>query len=226
MTMESKFEQFKQKAFSILRSAHNIDPQMVDAHQYDLILESTLKEESDRVMFMVNRYGTPSFITEVKLHTQDVFMFNEWGLFLLNTRSEMDMSFEEHTYVDPNYFKPNDSKAEVFYHSNLSLVVNNLIVTPGVRTDVFKKYIQVEDRRNRSESGLLEFVDGIGALVGSKNVHFNLDLPRKTSLDGSQIRVRLRLRGLLFRNITELVQTKTELMLLRGLRGMARWNRS
>lgn len=145
--------------------------------------------------------GARKFITEIRLEQQDMFVCNEWGLFLLNTDGDNDIKFEEHTWPDPVYFDEEQAKeAGIFYNADLSFVVNNLIALPGVRTDKFRKYVSVIERRELGVSGLEEISGGTLLLSGSKNVYFKLDLPRKTDWKDSEMRIRLRLRGILFRN--------------------------
>src|SRR5271165_6918994 len=98
--MQSKFELFTEKAFEILQGA-GIDIRYITACPYELILESDLISVVDRIIFQATRYhGVHEFITEITLHPQDVFLANEWGLFLLNTDSPSDLRFEEHTFPD------------------------------------------------------------------------------------------------------------------------------
>jgi hypothetical protein len=185
--METKFELFRKE-------------------QYELILEAGLGElfDHDRISFpAIKWHGLEQFITEIRLAQQDIFICNKWGLFLLNTAGKEDVKFEEHTYPDRNYFdKQSASEAEIFYNANLSFIVNNAIVVPELRTDKFRMYRSVEERRGYGLSGLVEIQGGYLLLEGSKNVYFNLQLPRKTCWKYSSIRLRLRLRGILFRNAT------------------------
>jgi hypothetical protein len=197
--MESKFELFKKRASGIV-FAMGADPRNVSASQYQLILEADLKMGMDRVMFpAIGWRGSREFITEVRLMQQDMFVCNKWGLFLLNTDGRSDVKFEEHTYPDPQYFdKESRDEAEIFYNADLSFVVNNFIEVPAVRTDRFKVYVDVKTRRNIGIYDMVEMEDHYLVLIGSKNVYFNLDLPRKLNLNGSTMRLRLRLDGLLF----------------------------
>jgi hypothetical protein len=201
INMDSKFELFRQRAFKIL-SAAGFDVQNTWVSQYELILEAELKNVFDRVAFTAIGYrGAREFITEIRLQQQDVFICNEWGLFLLNTDAPSDIKFEEHTYPDREYFdKESAEEADIFYNADLSFVVNNLVVHPGVRTDKFKRFISVDDRKELGISGLVEMEDNYLILTGSKNIYFNLDLPRKTDWKDSTMRLRLRLRGLLCMN--------------------------
>jgi hypothetical protein len=203
--METKFELLKKAAIKVA-SQWGIDLVTIYANEYKLILEAELKGlyDDDRVSFQaIRRPGSKQFITEIRLAQQDIFICNEWGLFLLNTSGEEDITFEEHTYPDKDYFdKKSEEEAEIFYNGNLSLVVNNLIVVPGVRTDKFKVYRGVEKRREYGLSGLVGIEDGYWILIGSKNIYFHLQLPRKTNWMDSPIRLRLRLKGILFRNAT------------------------
>jgi hypothetical protein len=201
--MESKFEVFKKEAFGLVRKM-GIDPLATMACQYELILESELRLVVDRVVFQAIGYrGGDECITEVRLKQQDLFVCNEWGLFLLNTDMASDVKFDEHTYPDPRYFRKKDvEEAGIFYNADLSFVVNNLIVLPGVKTDRFKVYRDVAKRKEDGISGLHEIEDGPLLLTGSKNINFTLHLPRKTDWMDSPIRLRLRLRGILFMNAT------------------------
>lgn len=201
--MDSKFELFRQRAFKIL-SAAGFDVKNILVSQYDLILEAELKNVFDRVTFnAIGGRSAREFITEIRLQQQDVFICNEWGLFLLDTDAPSDIKFEEHTYPDREYFdKKLAEEADIFYNADLSFIVNSLIVPPGVRTDKFKRFISVDDRKELGISGLVEMEDNYLILTGTKNIYFNLDLPRKTDWKDSTIRLRLRLRGLLFRNMS------------------------
>lgn len=203
INMDSKFELFVQRTYKILMAA-GFDPQNILASQYELILEAELKNVFDRVTFKANgNRGAGEFITEVRLQWQDAFVCNEWGLFLLNTDSLMDIKFQEHTYPDRRFFtKESAEEADIFYNADLSFIVNNVIVHPGVRTDKFRKFAPVETRKELGISGLVEMEDNYLMLTGSKNIYFNLDLPRKTDWKDSTIRLRLRLKGLLCRNAT------------------------
>lgn len=187
------------KAVDILSMA-GFDVQNNYASQYELILEANLRTRQDRVVFRAIEDNF-QFITEIRLHMQDIFICDEWGLFLLNTDGKDDIKFEEHTFPDPQYFdKEWAEEAGIFYNADLSFVVNNAIVLPGLRTDRFKDYRTCIERRIYNLSGLLEIEDGCLVLNGSKNIYFNLDLPRETDLKDSTFRLRLRLKGLLFRN--------------------------
>ena len=201
INMDSKFELFRQRAFKIL-SVSGFDVQNILVNQYELILEAELKNVFDRVTFNAIRYrGGREFITEVRLQQQDAFICNEWGLFLLNTDGLTDIKFEEHTYPDREYFdKESAEEADIFYNADLSFIVNNLIVHPGMRTDKFKRFVSVDDRKELRISGLVEMEDNYLVLTGSKDIYFNLDLPRKTDWKDSTVRLRLRLNGLLCRN--------------------------
>lgn len=201
--MKSNFELFKKRSLELL-SMSGINPMNVSGCWYELILEAGLDGRVDRVSFPVIHWaGQAQFITEIRLHQTDTFICNEWGLFLLNAHGEMDVSFEEHTFPDENYFTDvNVDELNIFYNADLSLIINNLVVFPGVRTDVFKNYMPVVCRRDSTDSGLKEVPDGYMILVGSKNIYFNLDMPRKTNWKDASLRLRLRLRGLLFRNST------------------------
>jgi hypothetical protein len=203
--MKSKFELFRKRAFGILEMhGFSVWDGDLSAVQYELILEAELKEVVDQVVFWVNLYaGGKQFITEIRLDHRDTFIANEWGLFLLNTDGSDDVTFEEHTFEDMAYFSKEEAEeAGIFYNADLSLIINNLIVLPGVRTDRFRKYQRVQDRRELGESGLQEIEGTLLLLTGSKNVFFKLDLPRKTNWKDSGTRLRLRLGGLLFRNST------------------------
>lgn len=201
--MKGKFELFLEKAYHLV-SMYGMDAGNLQACQYQLILEADLNGVTDRVAFQAVRWsGARPFMTEIRLEQRDAFVANEWGLFLLNTAGERDVQFEEHTFPDPQYFTEEEvQEGGIFYNGDLSLIVNNLVVLPKVRTDKFRTYWKAPDRRASLESGLQETGDTLLLLVGSKNVYFNLDLPRRVDLSGSNIRLRLRLGGLLFRNAT------------------------
>jgi hypothetical protein len=141
------------------------------------------------------------FITEVRLMNQDIFVCHEWGLFLLNTYGESDIEFKQHTFPDRKYFtKEMAAEAEIFYNADLSFVVNNLIVLPGVRTDRFRQYRSAIEWAGIGMLALQEVPDNGLLLLGHKNLYFRLDLPRKTNWESSETRLRLRLSGILFKN--------------------------
>lgn len=199
--METKFELCKARAFRQMQQmGHNVDD--LHAYQYELILESGLKSTEDIVIFPVGvSRMEKDFITEVRLRNQDIFECHKWGLFLLDTHGGSDIEFQQHTFPDRTYFSKGEAaKAEVFYNADLSLVMNNLIVLPGVRTDRFRKYLSAIEWAN-IEISALQQVPGDGLLLfGHQNIYFRLDLLRKTNWESSETRLRLRLSGILFKN--------------------------
>jgi hypothetical protein len=203
--MTSKFELFREKAVKMMQQTTGLNMADILVNQYELVLESDLKGVFDRVAFTVNGgfRGAERFMTETRLNLQDAFICNEWGLFLLDTGGDEDINFEEHSYPDTMYFNGDEAdRAEIFYKGHLSLVVNNLILTPGSRTEKCRVSMSVEDRRSSGFSVMQDVEDGYWILSGSKNIYFNLTLPKKTDWKDSTIRLRLRLSGLLFRNAT------------------------
>jgi hypothetical protein len=198
--METKFELLVKRARKVIEQA-GMDMAHGDCMPYELILEAGIMQVADRIRFNVLIFGLADhFITEIRLHLQDIFICNEWGLFLLNTDGRLDIGFEEHTFVDPKYFDAtNRAQLEILYNANLRFVVNNQIVLQDIRTDIFKRYKPVTERRNDCESGLLE-MEQLLIMPGTRNIYFDLDLPRKADFFESGIRVRLRLGGLLLRN--------------------------
>jgi hypothetical protein len=200
--MESKFELFEKKAFAMMRRW--CDVKNVKCCRYELILESGLGENLVGLWFWA--CGEGYYITEIRLRPWDVFVCGEWGLYLLNTDGPVDTKFREHTFPDRNYFdKQTADEATVFYNGNLKYIINNEIILTGVRTDIFRRDMSVDSRRELEMAGAQTLVDVPGdplVLWGHKNTSFLLDLPRKSNLEGSQMRVRLRLRGLLFMNAT------------------------
>jgi hypothetical protein len=203
--MESRFETLMGRTIRILTMA-GINPAHVTCSQYDIILEADLKMVQDRVVFRAIGFGVANgFITEIKLNQRDSFVFDEWGLFLLNTDGPEDVKFGEHTFADPLYFEKEERvESGVFYNSNLTMWVNNELVIPDVRTDVFRYYETVKERGRMGISGLIGLKIPM-LMIGSKNVNFNLDLPRKTTgWVNSETRLRLRLRGILLMNTTVL----------------------
>jgi hypothetical protein len=201
--MTSKFELFVKKYCDLLMQ-NGVDVVNNPPCQYELILEAGLSEVVGQVIFRANgAWPDGVFITEIRLQPQDIFVCNEWGLFLLDTNGGSDVGFWEHTFPDPKYFDVERVREMgIFYNANLSLWVSNRVVLPGVRTDKFRRYMGDEQRRNSGMSGLVEVGEDNSALLmpGSKNIYFRLDLPRETDFKGSTIRLRLRLRGLLFMN--------------------------
>jgi hypothetical protein len=181
---------------------YGIDPMEVEVSQYQLILEAGLCNiVGDRLAFYPGR-GPSQFITETRLHQQDSFFCDEWGLFLLNTDGPEDVKFEEHTFVDQDYFEKKDvGELGIFYNADLRLIINNVIVLPEVRTDIFKDYKGIVNRRGERGTGLREVPSKFFMLTGTKNLSFWLDLPRTSNWNNSTIRMRLRLGGFLLRNI-------------------------
>src|ERR1700679_565538 len=200
MDMGNKIDLQRERVISIINQAGIGMP--VTLSHYELILECELsKAIVDSAVFFVNRHAGSSWITEVRLSQQDIFFCFEWGLFLLDTVGDMDIGFEEHTFPDEMYFSGGSAKElDILYNADLRLVVNNMTLLPGIRTDVFKKYQTVIDRRGAGESGLREIGDGGVMLLGMKNCKFILGLPRKAEWKDSKIRMRLRLRGFLAKN--------------------------
>ena len=175
----------------------------LQASFYELILEAEVQEGMDRVTFFANlNAGQKTFITEIRLHPQDVFVCYRWGFFLLNSGGLGDVAFKEHTYVDNAYFTDDDKiEMEIFYQSDMRFVVNHAVVTQGIRMDKFERFEHVYNRVNSGNDGLQDVPGGeCFVLMGTKNLHFFMDLPRKTRLKSSGRRLRLRLAGLLFKN--------------------------
>lgn len=179
----------------------DVDYSLMMHGQYDLILEAELSSVSDRIVFIVN--GTKcykNFITEVRLPQNDVFVFDQWSLYLLNTKGSEDVGFDEYMYPDQRAFPESEQEdGRIFYKSLLSLYINNALMFPPRVTDVFenelpKKYFQFPGRCLFTDVGRVIF------LIGTKNIVFHLDLPRKIKWPESTTRIRLRLRGLLFMN--------------------------
>jgi hypothetical protein len=202
--MESEFELLVNQVRKVLYSSGVEGIEGALMNQYQLILEAPLVGSTDRIRFDVSSTGD-EFITEIRLLRQDVFACTEWGLFLLNTDGRPDVRFEEHLYPDPEFFGTAFAPdLGIIYHSSLSFIVNNFIVQPGIRTDVFKKYVGVRHRREMDDSGLRRVPNQLLIMQGTKQVGFRLDLPRKINFEDSGFRVRLRLGGFLLRNVTGL----------------------
>jgi hypothetical protein len=200
--MHNEHKLFVKKALRIMEQ-NGFEKICLRAWPYELILEVSLNHVTDRAVFIANRgAGRGTFITEIRLDPLDVFICNRWGLFLLDSNGPDDVAFEEHTYVDDAYFKNDEaSELEIFYKGDLRFVVNNAIITPGIRTDRFKRYQHVYERRKDGESGLQYLpAETCYTMMGIKNISFMLDLPRKANFKRSNVRWRLRLEGLLFQN--------------------------
>jgi len=174
------------------------------ATPYELLLEADISRVVNRIVFRANGDRMNEFITEIRLPSEDVFIFDRWGLYLLNTEGADDINFREHTFPDADYFKENElGEAEIFYKSQLSLVINNQIILPGICTDHFRSIEGADDRsmNTHSDCGMIDLdLAVMVVLMGSKKTVFNLDLPRKPNLATSQTRLRLRLSGILIRN--------------------------
>jgi len=176
----------------------------VSSTPYELILESSMSEVlGTRLVFRVSAgWAREGYITEMWLQPQDVFVFDRWGLFLLNTDDQSDITFLQHTFPDADYFEEDIlGEAEIFYKSQLSLVMNNEIILPGFCTDRFRSMTGARERSMDmdSDSGLIDVGTAL-LLVGSRNMRFNLDLPREARFVQSGRRLRLRLNGILIRN--------------------------
>jgi hypothetical protein len=201
---QSIFDKFLQSTHALLRaSGYHTRAALVS--QYDIIMESALNFVIDEVVF------TPSaspvrdrFITEIPLDERDVFVFNQWGLYLLNTEGAYDTNFREHTYPNDRYFVAKEAEeGQIFYNAKLSVIVNNMLVRVDVPTDIFYMDLDEEDRALHELSSF-RYLHMPLVLAGTKDIRFRLDLPRKTDWMTSTTRLRLRLRGLLVRNIIDL----------------------
>jgi hypothetical protein len=168
---------------------------------YELILESDLSYVTDRVVFRaVGARGCKEFITEITLQQTDCFFYDRWGLFMLDTKGASDIGFKQHTFPDVEYFPEAEaSEGEIFYKAELSMVVNNAVVLPGICTDVFRSSYQADIWSMGGASSMRD-TDIMGILEGTKSIAFHLDLPRKTNWIKSTTRLRLRLGGVLVRN--------------------------
>jgi hypothetical protein len=202
----NRYDLLRKKAISVVLASGISSFGSTDIIPYELILESALSElVGDRVTFRVLSSLEATSRTELRLHYSDVFVFNQWGLYMLNTSGLYDMGFREHTFPDGMYFSPQEAEeGNIFYNGNLSLAVNNFIVMSNVRTDRFRVFESERERRRQGISAVCDY-EQVVLLVGSKNNVFILDLPRKTNWMGSTSRLRLRLNGALLRNLIEIV---------------------
>ena len=169
--------------------------------QCDLIMESGLDFVVDKVLFpAIDDTHQGKYPTEIRLHGQDIFVFDQWGLYLLNTKERGDMDFREHTFPDGGYLgKREAEEGGVFFNAKLSMVMNDLVAITDVSTDIFRMDIEEYDRKAIGLSKFQSLQIPV-IMFGEKNIYFKLDLPRKISWTFSNTRLRLRLRGLLVRN--------------------------
>ena len=199
--IESRFDRLLRKTTELF-AASGIDTFYASSSPYDLILESGLDFVVDEVLFPVMHHKGDRFITEIGLHQEDVFVFDQWGLYLLNTEGHYDTQFTEHTFPDSKFFNDKESsEAGIFYNAKMSLVVNNMIVLTDISTDIFRMDIRDTEKEIHGLSDF-RYLDMQILLVGIKNIYFKLDLPGKIDWKESGTRLRLRLRGLLVRNAT------------------------
>jgi hypothetical protein len=207
---ENKMETFTPRMSKLLAFAHKslfergMDSNNTMATQYEIILEAGLDNVRDKLIFYPNMGQGPGFgfISEVKLHQEDMFVFDRVGLFLLDTQNLHDIRFKQHAFADPRYFS---EEAEIFYNSDLKLRVNDMIIIPGIRTDIFRRGVRWElfsDVIDRyGDFNMRDFEQPV-CLYGHHNSFFIIDFPRKSEWVSNPARVRLRLNGLLIRNIT------------------------
>src|ERR1700733_9726149 len=175
---KSRFDILAEKATEILYSAGWEDRLTGTFNPYELILECELSDVSNKVVLgVIEGKSWPQYMTEIKLGQKEIFVFDRWGLYLLNTTSYVDVAFDEHTFPDDHHFSPSESiEGEEFYKSKLKLIVNNQIVMPDVGTDRFRSAFTAEDRSLSAPSGLIG-METVAFLDGSKNIRFELDLP-------------------------------------------------
>jgi hypothetical protein len=197
----ARYGHLREKAIKCLLASGYTDSNGLDCFPYELILEIGVRDVADRGIFKALMFPEPDYPTEIRLHLQDVFLFDQWGLYLLDASDRNDMTFTEHTFPDPTYFTRGEEELSIFYNGNLSLSVNNFLVRTDVRTDRFRMFETERQRRRWGLSGLVDTEEVI-VLMGWKNNYFMLDLPRKRESVWSTTRLRLRLKGILFRNIT------------------------
>lgn len=207
---ENKMEYFTPRMSKLLAFARvSLSEQGVDLNntlvtQSEIILEAGLDNVSNKLYFFADLGSGPGygFIPEVKLHYEDVFIFDRMGLFLLDTKSLDDIRFKQHTFADPRYFS---EEAEIFYNSDLRLYVNNVLTIPGIRTDIFRRGVEWELFSDVIDSYYylnIRDLEQPVCLNGHQNNLFTIDFPRKSQWVNDPARVRLRLNGLLIRNIT------------------------
>jgi hypothetical protein len=198
---ENRFDRLFRKTCQLLREC-DINTFDATLSQYDIILESDLALAKEAILFNVvgDNSGWPRFITEIPLHKKDIFVFDQWGLYLLNTEEASDTSFTEHTFPDGRSFEEEEAaEGGIFYNSKLSLVINNFIQLTDISTDIFRMDMRDNDKAIHGISDM-RYLEMPIILVGTKSIYFRLALPRKTDWTGSTTRLRLRLRGLLARN--------------------------
>ena len=198
---ELRFDRLLKKATEMFEGCI-IDAFYASASQHDLILESELDFVVGEVLFPVMHHKGDRFITEIGLHQEDIFVFDQWGLYLLNTQGPYDTQFTEHTFPDSKFFNDKESnEAGIFYNAKMSLVINNMVVLTDISTDIFRMDIR-DTEKEIHELSDFRYLDMPILLQGIKNIYFKLDLPRTTDWKQSGTRLRLRLRGLLVRNAT------------------------
>src|ERR1700734_2208823 len=74
--IESRFDRLLVKTMKIFAEA-NIGTFDATVSQYDLILESALDFVVDEVLFRVTHHNGSRYITEIRLHQEDVFVFDQ-----------------------------------------------------------------------------------------------------------------------------------------------------
>jgi hypothetical protein len=203
---KSRFELLREKA-ERLCEVNSVHPtEYVDFIPYEIIMESVLGPGSrDAVSFRATSVQGRVSDTEVLLNSEDVFFFDQWGMYILNSISKYDMGFTEHTFPDQDFFTKADLyQLDALYNGVLSFAVNNLIVLGGVKADRFRIF---ETERKIRRLGMSRMCDTevVLILVGAKNNSFMLKLPVETNWSESGIRLRLRLRGVLARNVSSIV---------------------
>jgi hypothetical protein len=198
---ESRFDRLIRVTKQVLLHG-GVDTSGAMFSQYDIVMEADLALAKGAILFNVvgDNSGWPRFITEIPLHKKDIFVFDQWGLYLLNTEEASDTSFTEHTFPDGRSFEEEEAaEGGIFYNSKLSLVINNFIVLTDISTDIFRMDMRDNDKKIHGISDM-RYLEMPILLVGTKSIYFRLNLPRKTDWTGSTTRLRLRLRGLLVRN--------------------------
>lgn len=199
--IESRFDRLFRKTRELCTES-GIDTFYASASQYDLILESGLHFAVGEVLFPVMHHKEDRYMTEIRLHKEDIFVFDQWGLYLLNAEGPYDTQFTEHTFPDSKFFNDRESsEAGIFYNAKMSLVINNMVVLTDISTDIFRMDIR-DTEKEIHELSDFRYLDMPIMLQGNRNIYFRLDFPRKTNWTESGTRLRLRLRGLLVRNAT------------------------
>lgn len=152
--------------------------------------------------------------TENRLNLQDAFYVGSVQMLLGLATSTTDTAFPLLTWNNPNVISTAGAALALnnLYNGNLSLTVNNRVITPGWDLLPHKviPFTQATaaanppvDQVNYSQDGVL-VAEPNWVLIGSKNNQLNVNLPAAvgTLQAGSTTVLTLILRGILAQNVT------------------------